>query len=395
MPHLIVLSHLRWGFVHQRPQHLLSRLAGHFPVLFVEEPTYRDGAAGFDVVPQGPHLDVLVPRTPLPAHGFSDEQLPLLKPLLAEYLAQHGIDDYVVWLYTPMALPFVAGLQPRALIYDCMDELSAFKGAPPQLQQRERALFEAADLVLTGGPALFEAKRHAHDNIHCLPSSVDAAHFAPERLRADDDEAMAAAALHAPIGRPRLGYFGVIDERLDLALLDQLACARPHWQIVMAGPLAKIGEADLPQRANLHWLGMQPYPRLPHLLAGWDVCLLPFALNESTRFISPTKTLEYMAGHKPVVSTAVRDVIALYGDGVCIADDAAQFIAACETLLAEPADARQRRLATMRRLVAASSWDQSADRVRRLIEQALTPRGADTDAAATAAPAREPLPLAL
>lgn len=395
MPYLIVLSHLRWGFVHQRPQHLLSRLAARFPVLFVEEPTFSDGAAGFDVVPQGPHLDVLVPHTPLPAHGFSDEQLPLLKPMLTDYLAQHGVDDYMVWLYTPMAWPFVADLQPRALIYDCMDELSAFKGAPPQLQHRELAVFEAADLVLTGGPALFEAKRHAHHNIHCLPSAVDAGHFAPDRLRADDDEAIAAAAVQAAIGTPRLGYFGVIDERLDLALLDRLACARPQWQIVMAGPLAKIGTADLPQRANLHWLGMQPYQRLPHLLASWDVCLMPFALNESTRFISPTKTLEYMAGHKPVVSTAVRDVIALYGEGVCIADSPAQFIEACDALLAEPADARQRRIATMHALVEASSWDRSAERVGRLIEQVLTRRGADPATAQEPQRKRHPLPQAI
>jgi protoporphyrinogen oxidase/glycosyltransferase involved in cell wall biosynthesis len=371
MSHLIVFSHLRWAFVYQRPQHLMVRLGPHHPVLFIEEPVHldpADGPARIDRIPKGPGVDVLVPRTPIAAGGFHDDQLPVLKPLLAEYLRSHAIDDYLVWFYTPMALPLLSELRPRAVVYDCMDELSAFKDAPRQLRQRETALMKAADLVFTGGPALYEAKRHLHPQVHCLPSSVDAAHFAPAGVAPESDAAAEAERLQGALPRPRLGFFGVIDERLDTALVDALARARPEWQIVMVGPVVKIDPAQLPRHPNLHWLGMQPYPMLPHLMAGWDVCLMPFALNEATRFISPTKTLEYLAGDKPVVSTAVPDVVGLYGAVVRIASDPAGFIAACEAALAEPEDARARRREVSRETVAQSSWDSAAQRVLKEID---------------------------
>ncbi len=374
MSHLIVFSHLRWAFVYQRPQHLLSRLGPHHPVLFIEEPVYLDPADGpprIDRIPKGPGVEVLVPRTPIAAGGFHDDQLPVLKPLLAEYLRRHAIDDYLVWFYTPMALPLLSELRPRAVVYDCMDELSAFKDAPRQLRQRETALMKATDIVFTGGPALYEAKRSLHPNVHGLPSSVDAAHFASTSLDPASDAAAEAARLQGGLGRPRLGFFGVIDERLDTALVDALARARPDWQIVMVGPVVKIDPARLPQHANLHWLGMQPYAVLPHLMAGWDVCLMPFALNEATRFISPTKTLEYLAGGKPVVSTAVPDVVGLYGDVVRIAHDAPGFIAACEAALGAPEEDRESLRQRSSATVARSSWDHAAQRVLALIDPVI------------------------
>lgn len=368
---LLVFSHLRWNFVYQRPQHLLSRLAGRWRVVFVEEPVHSDGPAWLEVRQIAPLLQVLVPHTPVHAPGFHDDQLAAVQMLLeARFAAEHLHVD-VAWLYTPMALPLVEAVSPACVIYDCMDELSAFKDAPRQLRQRESALMKRAAVVLTGGPSLYEARRDLHHHVVCLPSAVDAAHFDPTRLKPDSPEAAEVDRLQGALPAPRLGYFGVIDERLDTALVAALADAHPEWSVVMAGPVVKISEASLPQRANLHWLGMQPYERLPYLLAGWDVALMPFALNESTRFISPTKTLEYMAGGKPVVSTAIADVISLYGHTVSVADGPGTFVQACEALLAQsPATLAEHREA-MADTVARFSWDRSADTVHELLSQAL------------------------
>lgn len=379
MPHLLVFSHLRWGFVYQRPQHLMSRLAAGYRVLFIEEPVLdRTGPARIESrleLPPGggAPVEVLVPYTPVAASGFDDAQLPTLLPLLEQALAERSVRDYWVWLYTPMALPLVAGLAPRALVYDCMDELSAFKQAPAQLRQRESALMQTADLVLCGGPALHRAKRALNPRVYCLPSAVDAPHFSPARLSADSPEAAEAERMHAGIAGPRLGFFGVIDERMDLALVQAIADARPHWQLVMAGPVVKISEAELPRRPNLHWLGMQRYPVLPYLLSAWEVCLMPFAMNESTRFISPTKTLEYLAGERPVVSTPVTDVVGLYGSVVRVAEDADGFIRQCEAALARTREQRHREAQASMAVVAASSWDASAAQVRRWLADVARP----------------------
>ncbi|MBC7939999.1 MAG: glycosyltransferase [Chitinophagaceae bacterium] len=371
---LIVFSHLRWNFVYQRPQHLMSRLSRSYRVLFIEEPLYGEGPPGLDRISQGPGLEVLVPRTPCRAAGFHDDQMPALQTLLAGFLRDQRIDDCVVWFYTPMAVPLLAGLRPSAVVYDCMDELTAFKDAPAQLRQREATLLQLADLVFTGGPALFEAKRRLHPHVHCLPSSVDAAHFSPRGLDPASAAAHEARSLQSSMPHPRLGFFGVIDERFDAELLAQLADAHPEWQLVMVGPVVKIDPAQLPQRPNVHWLGMRPYALLPHLMAGWDLCLMPFALNAATRFISPTKTLEYMSGEKPVVSTPVPDVLGLYGAVVRIGAGATAFIAACEQALADSGPTRDRRARRASVAVQRSSWDASVQTVRALLDQQLQER---------------------
>lgn len=368
MPHLVVFSHLRWSFVYQRPQQVLTRLSRHYPVVFIEEPRRGHTAAHMERIAEQPGIEIVCPRTQVDAPGFHDDQLSVLKPLVADYLRHQGIDDYILWFYTPMALPLIAPLHPRAVVYDCMDELSAFKNAPKQLRQRENALLKLADVVFAGGPALYALKSQLHPNVHCLPSAVDVDHFSPTALRSDSDEALRAAQDHQGIGRPRLGYFGVIDERLDIALLAALADADPRWQIVMVGPVVKIDPQTLPQRPNIHWLGLRSYAELPHLLAQWDVCLLPFALNEATRFISPTKTLEYLAGGKPVVSTAIADVAALYGQLVRVAGDTAAFIDACAAALAQGGVAAEA-LAPLQATL--TSWDQTAEVMHRCIEQEL------------------------
>ncbi|MDO9218087.1 MAG: NAD(P)-binding protein, partial [Lacisediminimonas sp.] len=265
---------------------------------------------------------------------------------------------------TPMALPLLQEMHPRLVVYDCMDQLSAFKDAPKQLIQRENALLRSADLVFTGGPSLYEAKKDRHPNVHCFPSSVDVQHFEQALDRTNSH------ALHRGIAGPRLGYYGVIDERLDLGLIARLADAHPQWQIVLVGPVAKIPLASLPQRPNIHYLGQQPYSDLPQFLAGWDVCLLPFALNESTRFISPTKTLEYMAAELPIVSTPVKDVVDHYSHIVQIAATPEEFIAACESALLESPAERSRKVKGMRAVLAKTSWDRTADQMHVLMEHA-------------------------
>ncbi|MGO4377928.1 NAD(P)-binding protein [Pseudoduganella sp. RAF19] len=360
MSTIIVFCHLRWDFVFQRPQHLLTRLANHYKIILVEEPVFQEGAPCLKISYPAPNITVYQPQTPCHATGFHDDQIPLLQPLLADIVPEN--EDPIVWFYTPMALPLLSQLHPGLVVYDCMDELSAFKNPPRQLLQRETALLNIADLVFTGGPSLFEAKRTRHPSTHCFPSSVDAAHFAKALNRADDHPAQ------HDLPHPRLGFYGVIDERFDPALLQALADAHPEWQLVMVGPIVKIDPAQLPQRANIHYLGQQSYADLPRFLAGWDVCLMPFALNEATRFISPTKVLEYMAAELPIVSTAITDVVKPYGDIVAIGHTPEEFIRACEIALAQTPQQREHMAEQMRRIVASTSWEATGARMKLLMD---------------------------
>jgi UDP-galactopyranose mutase len=359
MPTLIVFCHLRWDFVFQRPQHLMTRLAEHYQVLFVEEPVYHDGQAHLKKTAVAPNITVCQPHTAIHAPGFHDDQIPTLQGLLAG-LVPEG-EQPVVWFYTPMALPLLQGLHPSLVVYDCMDELAAFKNSPKQLLQRESALLNIADLVFTGGPSLYEAKRERHANAHCFASSVDANHFRQALDRKSSHPSQ------EPFGHPRLGFYGVIDERFDTGLIKAMAAAHPEWQIVLVGPVVKIDPADLPRAANIHSMGQQDYKALPQYLAGWDLCLLPFALNESTKFISPTKVLEYMAAELPIVSTPITDVKVPYGDVVAIAEGPEQFIAACERMLAASPEHKAAMIERMREIVARTSWNNTSSAMHRLI----------------------------
>lgn len=281
MPTIIVFCHLRWDFVYQRPQHLLTRLAQHFEIIVVEEPFYHEGKSFIKTYSPSANVTICQPHTPIRATGFHDDQLQELEPLIAA-LARDG-ENPIVWFYTPMALPLLKQLPAALVVYDCMDELSAFQNAPKQLLQREKALLNIADIVFTGGPSLYHAKRNLHPNVHCFPSSVDAIHFEQALDRSNGHP------LQAGIPGPRLGFYGVIDERLDLNLIFAIATSHPEWQIIIVGPVVKINPDTLPKRENIHYFGQQPYQALPQFLAQWDVCLLPFALNEATHFISPRK----------------------------------------------------------------------------------------------------------
>jgi UDP-galactopyranose mutase len=383
---LVVFSHLRWNFVYQRPQHLLSRLAAHRRILFIEEPLHQPGVPPSWELAR-PEPNVLVGRlhTPLTGAGFADDQLACLRDLLPELLQQEGVGPCVAWFYSPPALPLRDALDHRATVFDCMDELSAFRFAPPELVHREAELLRVADLVFTGGPSLYRAKKDRHPNVHCFASSVDARHFGRAR------DGLPEAADQARLPRPRLGFFGVIDERFDVPLLDALARAHPEWQLVMVGPVVKIDERTLPRHPNIHYFGQRGYDQLPAYLAGWDVCLLPFARNEATRYISPTKTLEYMAAEKPIVSTPITDVAEPYGHVVYLGDTPQAFLAACERALAAGAAERAARAEQMRAILAQTSWDATAGAMEALIERAVAGR----DGQAPAAPLdgrRPPLP---
>ena len=374
-PDLVCVSHLRWDFVYQRPQHLMSRSAGGRRTFFIEEPIFDRESLRLDVQEREGGVCVCVPHLP---EGLTSEVArdAVMQGLVERLLAERGVRDYVLWYYTPMALSFTRHLRPLATVYDCMDELSAFKGASPLMKEREAELLRRADLVFTGGQSLYEAKRDRHPRVHAFPSSIDAQHFAQARTPAADPHDQAG------IPRPRLGFFGVIDERLDTGLLDALAAARPDWQLVMIGPVVKIDPESLPRRANIHYLGMKSYQELPAYLAGWDVALLPFARNESTRFISPTKTPEYLAAGKPVVSTSIPDVVNPYGQQglVHIADTAEEFAAAVEAALAEDATERLNRVDA---LLSQTSWDRTWARMSELIDEVVASRRvASTPAAA-------------
>ncbi|HEY0564865.1 MAG TPA: glycosyltransferase [Terriglobales bacterium] len=284
--------------------------------------------------------------------GLSEQQaFAVQHQLLDELLENQQVTDPALWYYTPMAINFSRHLRASVTVYDCMDELSAFRGAPPGLRDAEAELFQRADLVFTGGQSLYESKKTQHHNVHAFPSSIDADHFKAARhiLEEPVDQR------HIP--HPRLGFAGVLDERLDTQLIEQCAQLRPDWQFVMVGPVVKISDNDLPHAPNLHYLGGKDYKELPAYMAGWDIGLLPFARNESTRFISPTKTPEYLAAGLPAVSTSIRDVVRPYGElGIVkIADAPEEFIAACETLLPLKNDANRMRCVDA--LLAQNSWD--------------------------------------
>jgi len=368
---LICFSHLRWNFVFQRPQHLMSRFAREMDVIFWEEPveTGPRETAFLQVreAEDAPGVRIVVPH--LPQGMPEDAREAALSRLLEAHLA-HVRGPLIAWYYTPMMLPFSRHITPDLTVFDAMDELSKFKFAPEHLLSFEQELIDRSDIVFTGGSSLFEAKKDRHDNIHCFPSSVDRAHFMKARVKgfepADQED----------LPRPRLGFYGVIDERFDTALLDEVAKMRPDWSFVMVGPVVKISEDELPKRPNIHYLGGKTYAQLPAYLSGWDVALMPFAMNESTEFISPTKTPEYLAGGKPVVSTPIKDVVRHYGqlEGVKIADNAVDFVAQCEKALELSHDPESGWLAEADLMLAATSWDITQARMAGLIGDLLGTR---------------------
>jgi glycosyltransferase involved in cell wall biosynthesis len=373
----LAFSHLRWNFVFQRPQHLLSRFAQHHRVFFWEEPVFDHATPYLEMTQTAQGVCVLVPHLPAsiapsgvasaPAGLAEDERNRLQQMLLSDLVAKKRINDCVLWYYNPMAVHFSRLLRAQVVVYDCMDELSGFRGAPMGLRAAEAALFARADLVFTGGQSLHKAKKRQHSNVYCLPSSIDRDFFHSARRYCAEPNCQPSDQFAIP--RPRLGYSGVIDERMDVDLLRDAAALRPDWQFVMVGPVVKISEEELPKAPNIHWLGGKPYNELPLYMAGWDVGLLPFARNESTRFISPTKTPEYLAAGLPVVSTSIADVVRPYGVEklVHIADDPSEFVQSAEQAMLSR-NSRQR-LASVDKFLAQMSWDVTWSRMAELVER--------------------------
>jgi UDP-galactopyranose mutase len=353
---LICFSHLRWDFVYQRPQHLLTRCAKERRVFFIEEPIFSNGSMRLDVREAESGVHVVVPTLP---DGLRSEIAinAVMKEMTRQLFLDHDINEYVFWYYTPMALTFTEHFNPVASVYDCMDELSAFKGAHSQLSTLEKQLFRQVDLVFTGGQSLYEAKRGQHPAVHAFPSSIDASHFGKARTAVADPEDQAS------IPHPRLGFFGVIDERFDAELLDQVAAKRPDWQFIMIGPVVKIHPDTLPKHPNIHYLGPKKYDELPEYLAGWDIALLLFARNESTRFIS-----------------SIRDVVRPYGELklVEITDNPDEFIEAAEKILSGSAssDWLTRVDAFLENISWDKTWAQMSDLIDEVIERRRPARSA-------------------
>ena len=361
---LVCFSHLRWNFVYQRPQHLLSRFAQYTRVFFIEEPIFHDAADKLHIEEASKNVFIVVPHL---QHGYSEtEVLNKQKEMVNNLFSLMEISNYFSWYYTPMALPFSNHLNPKLTVYDCMDELAAFKFAPPALTENERILMQNSDVVFTGGYSIYESKKDKHPNIYPFPSSIDKEHFATARSIENDP------ADQAHIPHPRFGFFGVLDERFDIDLIEQAAKARPDWQFILIGPVVKIDPATLPKYDNIHYLGGKSYKELPQYLGGWDVAMIPFAMNESTRYISPTKTPEYLAAGKPVISTPIKDVVSPYGDNklVHIASTPKEFIKCGETILKK----KQKKawLTKVDSFLEGNSWDRTWSQMVKHIENKLT-----------------------
>lgn len=362
---LVCFSHLRWNFVYQRPQHLLTRFSKHYRIFYIEEPILEQRNSDFLQV-NNPENNIWIVTPHLPEGVYNEEEIQnRQKLLLKSFFNDLNIQKYIFWYYTPMALGIGSAFKPELVVYDCMDELSNFKFAPPVLKTREKELFEQADIVFTGGHNLYKAKKNQHHNIHPFPSSIDKAHFEQARTHENDPEDQKS------IPHPRFGFYGVIDERMNIDLLKEVAEKRPNWHLVIIGPVVKIDPATLPRYNNIHYLGGKNYNELPLYLSGWDIATIPFVLNESTEFISPTKTPEYLSGGKPVISTSIIDVVTPYGENktVHIADTADEFISAAEKELAKKDKSEW--LEKVDSFLASNSWDNTWEQMMEHIQQSL------------------------
>ncbi|HVG41770.1 MAG TPA: glycosyltransferase, partial [Chitinophagaceae bacterium] len=330
----------------------------------IEEPIFHDAPDKLHINKSTDNVYVVIPYL---QHGLSHKEIVLKQEtLITNLISVMEINRYFSWYYTPMAMEFTNHLMPEMIVYDCMDELAAFKFAPVALKENEKKLLDKADVVFTGGYSIYESKKNAHHNIYPFPSSIDKDHFATARVLQNDPKDQE----HIP--HPRFGFFGVIDERLDIDLIGQAAKARPDWQFVIIGPVVKIDPASLPKYSNIHYLGGKDYKELPQYLSGWDVATIPFAVNESTKFISPTKTPEYLAAGKPVISTPIKDVVSPYAENklVHIASNVKEFIKHGEAILKRKRSKAW--LAKVDAFLAGNSWDKTWNGMVKHIENKIT-----------------------
>ena len=346
---LIVFCHLRWEFVYQRPQHIISRMAKQGKVLFIEEPIpfspEEENTANIYKV--NDTITVLQPRV---RH---------INDIGEVFRNTIPISARVGWFYSPAFTPLLTVFCLNKIVYDCMDELSLFRGADPRLVEQEKQLLAVAGVVFTGGKRLYESKKEAHGNVHCFPSSVDHAHFR---------KALNGIAVPKDLDfayQPVIGYYGVIDERIDMELLEETTKLLPNATFVMIGPMTKISHEDLAKGQNIHYLGIRGYDELPNYLKKFDVAMMPFAMNEATRFISPTKTLEYMAAYKPIVSTPVYDVVRDYSHCVDIVSTPVDFSNAVINIMARKD--RATLIQNFDRVLADTSWDSTVQKMLEIL----------------------------
>lgn len=356
---IVCFSHLRWDFVYQRPQHLMTRFARQNRVFVIEEPLFNAERTDYLELNKKGNLTIAIPhlRNGLSTQDVIFQQVKLLRDLFEE----ENIINYLMWYYTPMALSIGDHFSPDFILYDCMDELSNFKFAPPELKEKELELFRKADLVFTGGHNLYHAKKHSHHNIYPFPSSIDKEHFSNARQIVNDPEDQ------KNIPHPRFGFYGVVDERFDIDLIKEVAERKPEWHFIILGPVVKIDPEILPKLNNIHYLQGKSYDELPQYLGGWDIAIIPFLRNDATKYISPTKTPEYLAGGKPVISTSIIDVVRPYSINnlVHIADSADDFIRAAEMELKNTN--KDKWLQKVDLFLSQNSWNKTWERMRQLI----------------------------
>ena len=347
---MIVFCHLRWSFVYQRPQHIITRMAKEYKILFVEEPVpFGEGEENtFEMEEINQNLHILKPKT---------KDIAGIRQVLKSILKSKSFE--IGWFYSASFSPLISNFSFERIVYDCMDELSLFKGAPAELIDQEKFLMSEADIVFTGGKSLYDSKSGKHANVHCFPSSVEREHFgkALSELEIPDDI--------KHMEKSIVGYFGVIDERINMQLLHKVSTLNPNISFVMIGPVAKIGEEDLPRESNIHYLGMKSYEKLPNYLKAFDIAMMPFALSDATKYISPTKTLEYMAAGKPIISTAIKDVERDYSHCILIIATAEEFSRKIKEIL-------QRKEGTYTKeyedILNKTSWDSTAKAMNDLIK---------------------------
>jgi glycosyltransferase involved in cell wall biosynthesis len=360
---LICLSHLRWDFVYQRPQHLLNRFAKNQKVYFYEEPIFdSEGNSYLSISNRGKNVEIVVPHL---KPGLNESQITgTLEILFDQFIENFELENCLFWYYTPMALKYTSKHKPKLVVYDCMDELSAFKFAHSDIISLEKQLMAKADLMFTGGHSLYEAKKQFHDHIFPFPSSIEKKHFEKSRTCGEAEDQQKIAGI-------KIGFFGVIDERFDIELIKNIAQKRPDWQLILIGPVVKIDESTLPRDKNIHYMGQKSYDQLPNYLCGWDIALIPFLLNESTRFISPTKTPEYLAASVPVISTPIRDVINPYGIQklVYICNDCDEFVEAIEKELTT--ESKEEWLNQVDQFLKHNSWDKTHETMQEQIKNTI------------------------
>lgn len=364
-PDILCFSHLRWNFVYQRPQHLLSRFGKKQRVIYIEEPEHSEKKDHYKL--QKPENAEVWIATPVLNNTIEKDFIARMRLIIDVMMNDLSIVEHIAWYYTPMAIPFTDHLRPQLVVYDCMDELSAFQNAPSRLLEHERKLIQKADLVFTGGHSLYEHKRKLHHAIYPFPSSIDHSHFQKARLIKKDPLDQ------REIPHPRIGFYGVVDERFDVQLLQKLAESRPDWHFVILGPVAKINKESLPQGINIHYLGQKDYDELPVYLAGWDLTFMPFAKNAATQFISPTKTPEFLAGGKPVISTSIKDVVVPYGikELVSIADSAEEFLLAADKIFNRSKEQVGKWMNKVDVFLSALSWDITWNQMNKLIDRTI------------------------